>query len=92
MPPRQIASHRQEDLDEPALEEIARVTGGHYYRAASTKDFDEIYASIDALEKTEIKGPTPQEYKDLYLRWLILAMTFLTAGLGMGMTILRTVP
>ena len=82
----------QEDLDEPALEDIARATGGRYYRASSTKEFNEIFGEIDKLEKTEIKGPTTHEYHDHYLRWLIGAMVLLTAGLGLQMTAWRTVP
>src|SRR5258708_11926460 len=33
----------QEDLDEPALEDIARATGGRYYRADSSQKVDEIF-------------------------------------------------
>ena len=82
----------QEDLDEPVLEEIAQTTGGRYYRASSTKEFNEIFGVIDKLEKTEIKGPTTHEYHDHYLGWLISAMVLLTAGLGLQMTVWRTVP
>jgi Ca-activated chloride channel family protein len=82
----------EEDLDEPALEEIARTTGGRYYRASSTKEFDEIYGEIDKLEKTEIKGPSIHEYHDQYLGWLILAMALLCAGYGFQMTVWRTAP
>lgn len=82
----------QEDLDEPGLQEIARATGGKYYRAASPKEFNDIYADIDKLEKTEIKGPSTREYKDLYWGWLFLAMILLTTGYGLQMTAWRTVP
>ncbi len=82
----------QEDLDEPALESIARATGGRYYRADSTKEFDEIFKEIDSLEKTEIKGPTIHEYRDHYLAWLLLAMVLLCAGYGLEMTIWKTTP
>ncbi len=82
----------EEDIDEPALEEIAHETGGRYYRAASTKEFNEIFAEIDKLEKTEIKGPTTHEYRDHYLEWLMLAMILLASGYGLRMTIWRTVP
>lgn len=82
----------QEDLDEPALEEIARATGGRYYRAASTKEFDEIFGEIDKLEKTEIKGPVTHEYQDHYLGWLLAGMIFLCAGYGLQMTVWRTIP
>jgi Ca-activated chloride channel family protein len=82
----------QEDLDEPGLELIARASGGRYYRASSTKEFDEIYKEIDSLEKTEIKGPTIHEYRDHYLGWLLLAMLLLSTGYGLEMTAWRTVP
>src|SRR5258708_3159604 len=82
----------QEDLDEPALEEIAHETGGRYYRASSAKEFNEIFSEIDKLEKTEIKGPVTHEYRDHYLGWLILAMVLLTTGYGLQMTIWRTIP
>jgi Ca-activated chloride channel family protein len=82
----------QEDLDEPALESIARATGGRYYRADSTKEFDEIFKDIDSLEKTEIKGPTIHEYQDHYLGWLLLAMILLCTGYGLDMTVWKTVP
>ncbi len=81
-----------EDLDEPGLEDIARATGGRYYRAASTKEFDAIYQEIDSLEKTEIKGPSIREYRDHYLGWLLFAMMLLCAGYGLKLTIWRTVP
>jgi Ca-activated chloride channel family protein len=82
----------QEDIDEPALEDIARATGGRYYRAASTKEFDQIYGEIDKLEKTDVKGPSTHEYKDQYLGWLILAMTLLSAGYGLQMTLWSSLP
>jgi Ca-activated chloride channel family protein len=82
----------QEDLDEPTLQDIAQVTGGRYYRATSTKEFDQIYSEIDHLEKTELKGPAQQEYKDLYLGWLLLAMTLLSTGFFLDAAVLRTNP
>jgi Ca-activated chloride channel family protein len=82
----------QEDLDEPALEEIARTAGGRYYRAASVKEFDAIYDEIDHLEKTDIQGPAPQSFEDRYLGWLIAAMALITAGVGLQVLVFRTIP
>ena len=70
----------------------SRTAGGRYYRAASTKEFDDIYGEIDKLEKTEIKGPTTREYQDHYLGWLLAGMALLCAGFGLQMTLWRTVP
>jgi len=82
----------KEDLDEPGLEQIARATGGRYFRASSPKQFDEIFKEIDGLEKSEILGPTPQAYQDRYFPWLMLAMVFLTAGFGLQKTLWRSLP
>jgi Ca-activated chloride channel family protein len=81
-----------EDLDEPTLNQIAQLTGGRYYRASSVKEFEEIYAQIDTLEKTELAAPPPQEFEDRYRGWLLLAMICLTLGLGAQLTVLRTFP
>lgn len=82
----------QEDLDEPALEDIAQTTGGRYFRATSSKEFEEIYSEIDHMEKTEIKGPTPQEYQDHYIHWLMAAMILISVALIGEMSVLRTTP
>ncbi len=82
----------QEDLDEPSLQEIASTTGGRYYRASSTKEFDEIYADIDRLEKSEVKGPASQEFSDHYLGWLLLGTTLVSIGMGLELTVWRSLP
>jgi Ca-activated chloride channel homolog len=38
------------DIDEDGMTEIATTTGGHYYRARSSQDLNEIYRRIDRLE------------------------------------------
>ena len=44
----------QVEIDEELLKEIAKVTGGQYFRATNNK-LKEIYKEIDQLEKTEIE-------------------------------------
>ncbi len=82
----------QEDLDEPTLLEVARVTEGNYFRATSTKELEKIYAEIDQLEKTDVDAPTPAAYQDRYLTWLMWAMIFMGSGLILKTTIWRTLP
>lgn len=82
----------KEDLDEPGLEELARTTGGRYFRASSTREFDEIYTEIDRLEKSDVKGAAPQEFQDRYAPWLMVAMILLCASFGLEMTLWRTIP
>lgn len=42
-----------QDLDEGTLLNIARATGGNYFRARSTDELDEIYKELDRLEPIE---------------------------------------
>ena len=51
---------------------MLRPPAAGYYRAASTKEFDEIFGEIDKLEKSDIKGPATHDYHDHYLRWLMI--------------------
>jgi len=40
------------EIDEELLREIARLTGGNYYRATTEESLQQIYGEIDRLEKT----------------------------------------
>ena len=60
-----IQSHPQKEFDTKTLEEIAKLTGGEYYRVRNTEKLREAFASIDKLEKSEIKHHniiTTEEY------------------------------
>ena len=48
-------SHPRQEFDTDTLEEIAKATGGEYYRVRNTEKLRETFASIDQLEKTDIK-------------------------------------
>ncbi len=45
-----------QELDEQTLKAIAAKTGGRYFRARDTKEFEQIYAELDKLEPTEHGG------------------------------------
>jgi Ca-activated chloride channel family protein len=82
-----------EDLDEPGLQDIAHTTeGGRYYRATSAKEFEQIFAEIDGLEKSDVEAPRLFDYEDKYLRWLLLGMVLLSVGLGLEMLVWRSLP
>ncbi|KJS30141.1 MAG: magnesium chelatase [Desulfatitalea sp. BRH_c12] len=74
------------DLDEGTLQAIADVTGGLYFRAENLEGLREIYATIDAMEKTDIEIQTFAEYKDLYLYLLLPAF----AGLALWIILKNT--
>ena len=63
------------DLDEPALKEMAEVTGGQYFRADNTEAVTASFKAIDQSQRTQFKALVRRP-RDLFL-W------FLAAGLGL---------
>ena len=53
------------DVDEGVLREIARRTGGRFYRAVDSDALAGIYAAIDRLERAPIRSIQYKEYVDL---------------------------
>jgi len=81
-----------DDLDEPALRDMARTTGGRFFRATSPKELEQIYGEIDGLEKSDVEAPKAVEYEDRYKPWLLLGILLLTAGSVLQLTLWRTLP
>ena len=69
--------YRRVDIDEDALKMIAGKTGGSYFRAADTQGLENVYATIDQMERTEVKTKTYAEYRELYIYLLFPAIAFL---------------
>lgn len=65
-----------DDLDEDLLDQIARLTDGRYFRATSLKELRDIYATIDKLEKSNVKLPDLVSRDDRY-RGPVLAAALL---------------
>lgn len=62
---RQITTRQRVSIDEKTLTEVADATGGRYFRATDTDSLREIYAAIDALEKTTTEQRRYRSYRDL---------------------------
>ncbi|OQZ01445.1 MAG: aerotolerance regulator BatA [Candidatus Brocadia sp. UTAMX2] len=80
------------DIDDDALKEIAKITGGNYYRATDTESLKEIYHQIDKLEKTESEVTQYTEYNELFHYFLLPAFGLLLVELGLTKTKLRKLP
>jgi Ca-activated chloride channel family protein len=80
------------DVDEPTLQEIARLTKGSFFRATDTEELEDIYDQIDELEKTEIKLKNFTYYDELFIWPLLAGLFFLLLEYLLGNTRLRTLP
>ncbi len=55
-------------IDESLLEDVARTTGGRYYRARDAAALEQVYEQIDQLERSPARAPRYRPYVDHY-RW-----------------------
>ncbi|MBP2833342.1 VWA domain-containing protein [Aquimarina sp. U1-2] len=63
----------QVEIDEDLLKEIAKATGGKYFRATNNKKLEEIYQEIDKLEKTDIEEFKFYNYEEKFRSFVLLA-------------------
>lgn len=70
-------------IDDALLTNIARMTGGTYFRARDAAALQNIYAQIDRMERTPVQSSTRVTYRELF-RWpLALGILALFAELAL---------
>ena len=62
------------EIDEDLLKQIAEATGGQYFRATDNTKLAEIYGQINQMEKTRTTVDSFPVYKDLYMRYALIAL------------------
>ena len=80
------------EIDEALLQQIAEMTGGKYYRAVDEQSLEQIYASIDQLEKTKIEVTSFKRYSEEYYHFAFWGILFLLFEVILRYTILRAIP
>ncbi len=80
------------DIDEPTLIEIARITGGAYFRAADMKSMEEAYAAIDELERTAFEVDDYTRYEERFAIFAIWALALLSLERVLGLTSMGRLP
>jgi len=79
-------------IDEESLKEIARITGGRYYRATDKQKLAEIYREIGELEKTKIETKEYLRTTELVGYVLLAALGLLMIELTLAHTRFRSIP
>ncbi|NLN25386.1 MAG: VWA domain-containing protein [Bacteroidetes bacterium] len=65
------------EINEELMKDIARKTGGKYFRATDNRELDEIYEEIDQLEKTEIEEFRYTHYEEKFRPWALFGFGLL---------------
>jgi Ca-activated chloride channel homolog len=79
------------DIDEATLTEIARMTGGSYFRATNNQKLREIYQEIDQMEKTRINVDEYSKRHDEYFLFLLFAAVLLMLEFILSKTMFRSI-
>jgi len=79
-------------INEESLQEIAKVTGGKYFRARSEKELEQIYTEIDSMEKTEIQVSASIQYKELFHYFTIAGLILLALEVVLANSVFRKLP
>ena len=83
---------QENPLDEEMLQDIADTTGAKFYRATDTEGLRNIYAEINALEKSDVEVLLFTRNREL-LGWLLVpALALLALDLVLSHSIFRKVP
>lgn len=72
-----IFSEVEVTIDEALLTDIARKTGGRYFRATSNAKLAEVYREINEMEKSEIKTSKLYQYEEHFRFFLLMALVVL---------------
>ncbi|MEX0315393.1 MAG: VWA domain-containing protein [Allomuricauda sp.] len=81
---------QQVKIDEELLKEIAKVTGGEYFRATDNEKLEEIYDEINKLEKTEIEEFKYYKYEEKFRPLVFLAGVLLLLEWGLRSSIFKS--
>ncbi len=80
------------DMDEATLHEIAKITGGEFFRARNNLELETIYSKINDLEKTEFNQSINVEYDEKYGNYLLISLLLILFGLIFEKLIFIKVP
>lgn len=81
---------RQVEIDEELLKDIAKATGGQYFRATDNDKLEAIYEEINKLEKTEIEEFKYYRYEERFRPLVFLAIGLLLLEWLLSHTLFRS--
>lgn len=78
------------NIDEDLLKNIAKQTGGKYFRATDNEKLNEIYAEIDKLEKTKLQELKFYSYDEKFEKFALAAFILFGLELLLRFTVYRS--
>ena len=79
----------QVEIDEQLMKDIAKATGGQYFRATDNTKLEKIYEEINKLEKTDIEELKYTNYNEMFRPWAILGLVLIGFEFLLRITLFR---
>lgn len=89
---RYIFRKREVNIDEETLKHIAQTTNGKYFRATDKNKLEEIYKSIDKLEKSKIDVHRYERKHEEFFIFALVAAFILLIEIILRKTVFQTIP
>lgn len=80
------------EIDENLLRQISSITGGKYFRATNNSALEEIYKTINGMEKTKIEVTSYSNAAELFYYWALLSLFLLITEITISKFYLRKMP
>ncbi len=80
------------EVDEETLKKIAGIANGQFYRATDSKSLEDIFESIDKLEKSTVELNRYTQYRDLFAWFIASGFALLALQVVLAQTTLRRLP
>lgn len=78
------------EIDEALLKQIAKTTGGLYFRATNNKSLKAIYSEIDQLEKTDVEELKFTRYEEKFRFFALLAFVLYALAYLLKQTLFKS--
>ena len=80
------------EIDEDVLQQIAKMTGGSFFRATDNVTLSAIYGEIDQMEKTKLQVREYKKRNEEFFPYLFTAFLLLVVEILIRNTLLRRLP
>ena len=91
-PGQTMYSSQEDEINEGLLLEIAQTTGGQFYRAKDTQQLNDIYNTINELEKTKFTPQVTVHMQDEFTPFIMLAIVALGVAVILEKLLLIRIP
>ncbi len=91
-PGQTMYSSQEDEINEGLLMQIAQTTGGQFYRAQNAQQLNEIYNTINELEKTKFSPQVTVHMQDQFIPFLLAALCTLLGALILEKLLLIRIP